>query len=203
MNTQSKIPNDLPVTVSVKRRVKPGCEKAFEEFLSGIINASMTFEGHLGTNVFPPNDPTNPEYLIVFKFDRQSNLRRWEESECRRQWFARGESLTVGSPTIEVITGLETWFTLSSRQPIIPPPRYKMAAITWLAIFPLVNIINSFAGFLLTPLHPLLRSLVLTGILVPLMTYFIMPRMTRLFAWWLYPRHSKVKINSDFCPLKK
>ncbi|MGF1492660.1 MAG: antibiotic biosynthesis monooxygenase [Microcoleaceae cyanobacterium] len=179
---------DLPVTVTVRRRVKPGCEQEFEEFLFGIINASLTFEGHLGTNVFPPTEPSNPEYLIIFKFDRQSNLRRWEESECRRQWMARGEVLTEGSPVFEVITGLETWFTLSTQKPILPPPRYKMVAVTWFAIFPLVNLLNRILGPFLQDLHPILQSFIMTATLVPLMTYVVMPRMTRLFAKWLYPR---------------
>ncbi len=187
MKTQINNSHDPPITVSVFRRVKPGCVRAFEEFLSGIINASMTFQGHLGTNVFRTSDPTHPEYLIVFKFDRRSNLRRWEESECRRQWLTRIESLTVGSPAIEVLTGLETWFTISPRKPIVPPPRYKMATLTWIAIFPLVNIINLLLGSTLNSLPSLLRSLIMTVILVPLMTYVVMPRMTRLFTWWLYP----------------
>ena len=179
---------DPPVTVSVFRRVKPESVKDFEEFLSAIINASMTFEGHLGTNVFRNSDPNNPEYMIVFKFDRRSNLRHWEESKCRRQWLTHIESLTIGSPVIEVLTGLETWFTISPRKPIVPPPRYKMAALTWIAIFPLVNIINLLLGSILNSLSPLLRSLIMTAILVPLMTYIVMPRITRLFARWLYPR---------------
>ncbi len=183
---------DPPVTVSVFRRVKPASVRAFEEFLSGVINASMTFEGHLGTNVFRNSDPNNPEYMIVFKFDRRSNLRRWEESQCRRQWLARIESLTIGSPAIEVLTGLETWFTISPRKPIVPPPRYKMATLTWIAIFPLVNIIHLLLGSTLNSLPPLLRSLILTVMLVPIMTYVVMPRITRLFAWWLYPRHQFV-----------
>lgn len=178
-----------PVTVSVRRKVRPGCEKEFEEFLTGIINASMTFEGHLGTNVLRPANQKNPEYLIVFKFNSRSNLKRWEQSECRRQWFARGESLTLGSPIIEVITGLETWFTLSSSKPMIPPPRYKMAVITWLAIFPLVNLINVILFPILNYLSSVPKTFILTIILVPLMTYFIMPRMTRLFVWWLYPNN--------------
>lgn len=180
--------HDPPVTVSVFRRVQPACVRNFEELLSGIIDASMTFEGHLGTNVFRNCDPNNPEYMIVFKFDRRSNLRRWEESQCRRQWLTRIESLTIGSPAIEVLTGLETWFTISPRKPIVPPPRYKMATLTWVAIFPLVNIINLLLESTLNSLPPLLRSLIITAMLVPLMTYVVMPRITRLFAWWLYPR---------------
>ncbi|MEM8778187.1 MAG: hypothetical protein AAGF26_04800, partial [Cyanobacteria bacterium P01_G01_bin.49] len=80
-----------------------------------------------------------------------------------------------------------TWFTLSSDKPFIPPPRYKMAAITWLAIFPLINLINRILAPILNNLSSVQRSLVLTAILVPLMTYIVMPRMTRLFSFWLYP----------------
>lgn len=92
----------------------------------------MSFEGHLGVNVFRPTDSSNPEYRIIFKFDRMSNLRRWEESEIRREWLERAESLTLGPPEIQTLTGLETWFTLPAQKAIVPPPRYKIALLTWL-----------------------------------------------------------------------
>lgn len=188
---------DLPVTVVISRRVKPGCEKAFEEFISGVTSAAMTFEGHLGTNVFRPSSPEDDEYYIIFKFDRASNLRIWEESECRRQWLARAESLRLEPPTIRVITGLETWFTLPSAKPIIPPPRHKMAVVTLVAIFPLIQLVGLiFAPLLnLSPLPLVLESLMLTAIIVLLMTYVVMPRMTKLFARWLYPKSRSPRAN--------
>ncbi len=181
---------DPPVTVVITRRVKPGCERAFEEFISGITAAAMTFEGHLGTNVFRPSHPRDNEYKIIFKFDRASNLRIWQKSECRRQWLARAESLRLEPPTIKVITGLETWFTLPSPKSIIPPPRYKMAIVTLLALFPLIQLANLTLVPLLEllPLPDLLQRLIVTGILVLLMTYVLMPRMTKLFSRWLYPQ---------------
>ena len=179
---------DPPVTVVIKRRVKPGCKKAFEKFISGITASAMTFEGHLGTNVFRPYNAGDNEYQIIFKFDRASNLKIWEESECRRQWLARAESLRLEPARIRVITGLETWFTLSAPKQVTPPPRYKMATITLLTLFPLIQLANLIIAPLLelTPLDPLLRSLIITAILVWLMTYVAMPRMTRLFSRWLY-----------------
>jgi uncharacterized protein len=39
----------------------------------------------------------------------------------------------------------------------------------------------------LSQLPMLLRTLILTGVMVTLMTYVVMPRLTRLFAFWLYP----------------
>lgn len=181
---------DPPVTVVISRQVKPGCKKAFEKFISGITAAAMTFEGHLGTNVFRPSNNRDNTYRIIFKFDRASNLKIWEESECRRQWLARAESLRLEPARIRVITGLETWFTLPSPKTITPPPRYKMAIITLLTLFPLIQLANIILAPLLEllPLPLLLRSFTITGILVLIMTYVAMPRMTKLFSRWLYPQ---------------
>ncbi len=181
---------DPPVTVVISRRVKPGCEEAFEKFISGITATAMTFEGHLGANVFRPSSSEDNEYQIIFKFDRVSNLQIWQKSECRRQWLARAESLRLEPARIRMITGLETWFTLPSARRIIPPPRYKMATVTLLTLFPLIQLANLTLVPLLAlfPLPLLLRSLIITAILVLLMTYVAMPRMTRLFSRWLYPK---------------
>jgi uncharacterized protein len=186
---------DPPVTVVISRKVKPGCEEEFEQFISGITAAAMTFEGHLGTNVFRPSNPEDHEYQIIFKFDRASNLRIWQESECRRQWLAPAESLRLEPPTIKVITGLETWFTLPSSKPIIPPPRHKMAIVTLIALFPSIQLANLALVPLLKllPLPLLLQSLIVTAILVLLMTYVLMPRMTKLLAKWLYPQRRSPK----------
>jgi antibiotic biosynthesis monooxygenase (ABM) superfamily enzyme len=66
-----------------------------------------------------------------------------------------------------------------------------MAIVTWLAVFPLITMIFVIFGPLLnqlpTLLRTLLRTLVLTAVMVTLMTYVIMPRLTRLLALWLYP----------------
>ena len=189
--SKQEISEDPPVTVVAAHRVKPGKEKAFEETMSGLLEAAMTFDGHLGANVLRPTVPTDPQYRIIFKFDRMSNLQRWERSEVRRIWLLRLAELTQESLPLQILTGLETWFTLSQEGTVVPPPRYKMAVVTWLAIFPLIVGINILFGSFLNSLPMLLRSLILTVLLVSLMTYIVMPRMTRLFARWLYPKRRR------------
>ena len=157
--------------------------------MSGMIQAAMTFEGHLGTNVLHPTNSSVLQYHIIFKFDQMSNLRRWEESQLRHVWLVRLATLTQDEDKskLQILTGLETWFTLPALPSSTAPPRYKMALLTWLVIFPLISGINALFGSLLNQLPMLLRSLVLTVVLVSLMTYVLMPRVTRLFAPWLYP----------------
>ncbi len=65
------------------------------------------------------------------------------------------------------------------------PPRYKMFLLTWLAIYPLITIILHFFGEFLA-LFPLpIRTLILTGSLVYLMTYWVMPMLMKLCRGWL------------------
>jgi uncharacterized protein len=180
---------DVPVTICILRRAKLGKEKEFEQLLSNIIASASQFPGHLGTNIFRPIDSDNPEYRIIFKFDQLTNLQRWEESQERQRWMELAQPLTEGDENVEKLTGLETWFTLPTNKAIIPPPRYKMAFITWLAIFSLINVITFLFAPILNALPLLIRTFVLTLTLVLLMTYVVMPQMTKLFSKWLYPRH--------------
>lgn len=56
------------------------------------------------------------------------------------------------------------------------PPRYKLFLLTWLAIYPLITVILHFFGKYLILLPLPLRTLILTGVLVYLMTYWVMPK---------------------------
>jgi antibiotic biosynthesis monooxygenase (ABM) superfamily enzyme len=62
-----------------------------------------------------------------------------------------------------------------------------MAIVTWLGVFPIIAVLYSLFGHWLFLLPSLLRALVFSVVMVTLMTYVIMPRVTRLFAFWLYP----------------
>lgn len=181
-------PNDQPVTVDVIQRVKPNCEAEFEQVLTDLIHAAAAFEGHLGVSVFRPSDHTNSEYRIVFKFDRLSQLRQWEDSSIRHRLLERANRLTVDSGQFQILTGLESWFTLPTQGAITPPPRYKMLLVSLLVIFPLINLLNLGLQPFLRSLPPLLRSLIVTLVMLSLTTYVVMPRVTKLFSAWLYPK---------------
>lgn len=180
-------PDDPPVTVDVLQRVKPGCEADFKQVLTDLIVAARSFEGHLGVNVFRSGSSSS-EYRIVFKFDRLSHLKQWEASPLRQKLLKRASQLTVDAGQTSILTGLETWFTLPTQPGLPPPPRYKMVILSGIAIFILLNLATTFVVPLLLPLPALLRTLIVVLLMVSIMTYVVMPRLTRLFAGWLYPK---------------
>ena len=67
--------DDTLVTIDIILNVKPSCREKFERVAAETIAATEIFEGHLGVNVFRPDDTSNLQYRIVFKFDRFSNYR--------------------------------------------------------------------------------------------------------------------------------
>jgi uncharacterized protein len=178
---------DGPVTTTVTRRIKPGHEAAYEAFLAGISGAARGFTGYLGIEVFRPTPGGDGgEYRIVYRFDSLAHLHAWLASPEHAAWLERAEPHVAGPMRTQVLTGLESWFTLPT-QPGAPPPRYKMAVLTWATIFPLITLVVVATAPLLGSLPLVLRLAVTTGVTVALMTWVVMPRVTRLLHRWLYP----------------
>ncbi|MEM9486361.1 MAG: hypothetical protein AAGA83_22010 [Cyanobacteria bacterium P01_F01_bin.116] len=76
-------------------------------------------------------------------------------------------------------------FPVTSPRQLPPPRRYKLFLLTWVAIYPLITAILWLFGPFLNTLPLLLRTLILTVLLIYLMTYIVMPRLQRLFRRWL------------------
>jgi len=179
-----------PVTTTVSRMVKPGHEVAYEEFLEGIIAAASRYSGHLGVEVFRPDSASAGDYRVVYRFDTSEHLRAWLESDEHATWLGRALPHVIGPVRTKHETGLEAWFPLPGRPGTTPPPRYKMALLTWIVIFPLITLIVVVLGpaideFALAP-----RLAITTALAVPIMTWVAMPLATRLARQWLHPSRS-------------
>jgi antibiotic biosynthesis monooxygenase (ABM) superfamily enzyme len=65
------------------------------------------------------------------------------------------------------------------------PKKWKMALLVWLVIYPTISCISLLLGSWLIQLPILLRTFVMSIILVPFMIYVAMPQLTKLFTNWL------------------
>jgi len=175
------------VTVVISQLVKPGSEDAYEAWVKDIVSVARTYTGHLGTNVIRPQPGVRPEYVIIFRFDSYENLKIWMESRDREYWLTQGKPLVQSDPYVQQLSGLEAWFSIPG-QPLKTPPRYKTALLTWAVVYVLINFLGTFLTPLLRGLPPLIISLIISGIMVGMLTYIVMPRVSRLFSRWLYAK---------------
>ncbi|KAA6183177.1 antibiotic biosynthesis monooxygenase [Thiohalocapsa marina] len=179
------VPTD-PVTVSVARKVLPGQESAYEAWLKRVTATASHFPGHLGANVLRPSAATGGEYVLIYRFDTYAHARDWELSAERDALVAEVAPLVEGEAVRKRVTGLEFWFDLPSVPVTAKPPPHKMALVLVVVVFTLVYGLNRLLEPLIGGLPDWLRLLVVIIIQVLLMTYLVMPRVTRLLKGWLY-----------------
>ncbi len=175
-----------PVTLVVRRRVRPGQEAAFESLVSGVTQTLAGWPGHLGTGVVRPV-PGQREYTLVVRFADAANAASWEDSSERAAWIAEITPILDGESSLEQQPGLEFWFTPPGSPTLSQPRRWKMLVVTLLALYPTSLLITVLIGPALAQLPLALRALVQAALVVSLMTYLIMPVATRAFRRWLRP----------------
>lgn len=176
-----------PVTAVISQRVKRDRESDYEQWTHKISAVARQFPGHLGVTVIRPEAGICVEYVTILKFDCYANLKNWLDSEERQQCLNEAKPFIFKASNIQVLTGFETWFTLPNRRQQPSPPRYKMSILTTFAVFGAVNLINPILLPLLSGVPSLFSSLIATYVVVLLLTYIVMPRLTKLFYRWLYP----------------
>ena len=188
--------HSLPVTVIIKRIAKKNKIKEFEEWLSGISKEVSRQDGSMGIDIIRPtnNSKSKSEYVIIFRFNKYDNLEKWEKSSVRNEWLQKGRGLAEPDYDVQKLTGLEFWFTpylneeSSSLIPLNPPPRYKMAIVTIpvisILLLTLVPQIHILTEMLLIPYA--IRLVIAITITVLLMTYIIMPLLTKILRSWLF-----------------
>jgi len=178
----------MSVSVLVERWIKKNEKVAFENHLSKIIAESIKQPGYLGTDVIHQNYDQGVCYRVLFRYDTQENLKKWEENPRRLEWLEQVKKYTIKASRYTKLSGLETWFAVEAEAPIVPPPRYKMAILSWLAITPLLLLFNYLVTPFMKDLHFVHRVFLSTPFLTLLMTYLLMPNLTKLFFNWLYPK---------------
>lgn len=168
----------------VRRRAQPGCEAAYEALVAGMFQAASHFPGYVSAQLIPPGEPGG-EYQLVQRFASPADLERWNASDQRAAWLARLRTVADGDPEYRVLTGLEAWFGPAVLPASAPPPRWRMTVVSWMGIFPTVALLLGWVAPLLAPLPFLLRTAIFTALVALLMSYLVMPRLSRWMAWWL------------------
>lgn len=187
----SSAASDEPVTVVITRRVKTGRGADYEAWLARLQQEARTLPGYLGVTTQRPSPGAPLEYTSVIRFASLTHLRGFEQSALRRRYLDEVTGMVEADAVWRQQTGLEFWFTPPPGTVVAQPSRSRMALVMIAVVFTLVLSIGSAVGAVAALLpHPLpypLRLLLTITIEVLVMTYWLMPRLTRRLAFWIYP----------------
>lgn len=154
--------------------------------MKGIAAAARAFEGHLGVSILRPQPGGPPDYVIVLQFDTCDHLQAWLKSDIRKSWIEQVKPLVKDDEeNIQILTGLESWFQLPGQIPTAPK-RHKQAVLIWVGVMLVSLLVSPWLRALLAPLPGFIELPISIAITVILLSYLIMPRLTRWFKHWLY-----------------
>lgn len=186
----------VPVTVSITRRVKPTDIAEATRWVQEGVNLASGYPGFLGSGWVRASADSH-EWHLLYRFSDVALLDEWEASDERADWLFAGREL-VEVANVEKRTGIEGWFDSPQREETdatgsiatVPaaPPRWKQATIIALGFYP-ANLAFTVLAITLIPgwrsFWPLVTVLISTLVLTPIMTYWVLPFITRMLRPWL------------------
>lgn len=175
----------MPIYIAITRRVRPGCEAEFQRALLEFFQASFAEGGVLGvTMLTPPPGSNSREFGILRTFANEKERDLFYASPTYQAWEERARTLTEGEPEFRQLHGLEAWF----RSPANPPPRWKMAVATYLGVFPVALMLSLTLAPAIHMWPFVLRTAAFNLCVVALLTWAVMPLITRVLHRWLQPK---------------
>ncbi|GAA3636070.1 antibiotic biosynthesis monooxygenase [Microbacterium awajiense] len=192
-----------PITVAIERRIDPSRTAEATSWMQAGTDLAARFDGFLGSGWVRAGEGSDLWYML-YRFRDIPTLEGWEQSGQRAWWLESGAAF-ASEVRVERRTGIEGWFdapmatvltdpssestaTGPVQQPIpSAPPRWKQAVAIWLGFFPTNLLATWLLGFIpgFADLPLVLRVLTATIALTPVMTYFVLPWVTRMLRPWL------------------
>lgn len=171
------------VHIAIIREVCEGKEAEFETELRQFLSQSLGVPGVMGTHIVAPPDSGNREFGILRTFSSEKAMKEFYASRLFLDWDRKVRPLTVGEPEMRRLHGLEAWFRTTGT----PPPRWKMAMVTLMAVLPVSALLSHTVGPFIRPWHPMVQQLTIGACMVVILTWAAMPLMARIFRQWLHP----------------
>jgi uncharacterized protein len=176
-----------PIHIAITVRVQKTHVGEFERALADFASRSSAEPGARGVQcLYPPPGSASTEYGIMRSFASAADRDAFYQTALFKDWLARIKPMVEGESTRRELHGLEAWF----RDPKEPmPPRWKMALLTWIAVWLTSTTMQSILAHVLgaNVLQFLAGGLVAAGVVL-ILTWAAMPFLVRIAHPWLYPK---------------
>jgi len=169
-----------PVHVAITRLVRPGKDAEFERAMYAFIERSIGVHGVTGVHLLRPAPGADSrEYGILRSFESREARDDFYASKLFADWEEEVAPLVESGCGKRELHGLEAFFRRGAAG---APPRWKMALLTWMGVFPSVVIWSAVLRPPLRELPSVATTAVITGFVVLTLAWGVMPMLTRVAA---------------------
>jgi antibiotic biosynthesis monooxygenase (ABM) superfamily enzyme len=185
------------VTVVISHPVMPEHEQQFLDWQDQVTAAERKFTGFRGSQLFRPVPGVQQDWTVVYRFASEADLNRWLESPERAELLVQ-EELFKDYQLNTVANSFGSWFSFGGDAEIaVSTPAWKSALSVLVGLYPTI-VLLTLAISKLWPNAELWASLLVGNVLsVGLLTWVVMPIVTRALRFWLVeaPTRSHARVD--------
>ncbi|MBD2426548.1 hypothetical protein H6G62_11285 [Phormidium sp. FACHB-1136] len=175
---------------------------AFEDWYGRLRREAQYHSGFLRADLCTPLncDDGVIKYYSIIHFASPSQLDLWLTCDTRQQLFKEGKTLFLAYRFKSFTTGLEGWFSLSGGSSgSLGPPRWKQILSVVLGLYPTVILQGmAFSALGMMQGWPLPTAMLVNNLITSsLLTWVVMPRVSRLLKFWLKPAYQLTSRQVD------
>lgn len=195
----NQVDNTSTASIVIEYEISKDKEVQFRQWQLELNIGVSQFAGYLRTESFPPIKGVQEKWYIVVHFDTFVSLTRWLDSDIRHRLINIGKKNFGPYQYKKLGTGLEGWFFNRKNvdEANLRPPAWKQNFAVLFGLYPTVMIeIILFSQLNLMDSWSLPAKTFVNNIVsCSLLTWAVMPRVTRLLHFWLKPQQATVKTN--------
>ncbi len=185
--------------------VPAGQESHFNRWYARLVDAARQFEGYARTDLCPPLDCGDGvvKWYYIVHFQTPADLKHWLESDIREGLLKEGRDTFLAYRYKSFTTGLGGWFSTKygddGEHKNLGPPAWKQVLSVVLGLYPTLmvqGLIFSALGLMQSWSMP--TSLVVNNLITSsLLTWVVMPLVSRYLGFWLYPAYRDANLRKD------
>jgi hypothetical protein len=185
------------ITVVVAHPVDPADEDDFLAWQERVTDAERQFAGFRGAELFRPVAGVQDEWTALYRFDTDEHVSAWLESAERQKLLDEGRRFKdfklhrISSP-------FGSWFAPpDGEEDGEGPAQWKTALSVLLGLYPTVVLLTLGISALWKNAELWVSLLVGNILSVSLLTWVVMPVVTRALRFWLVPEGHRANPRRD------
>ncbi len=175
-------------SVVISHHILDGKQQEYEQWLNEIVPLTKHSKGFIDHQIVRPIKDLTFVYTIIIRFDTIENLKNWMDSNDRKKLIEKANPFFRKNDNYKIKSGLDFLFETENETKV--PVRWKQYLVTWSAIYPLSLVVPlvilPLLRFLKIPVNHYLDGFFISGFIVFLMVFVVMPNYTKLIRKWLF-----------------
>ncbi|WP_282045964.1 antibiotic biosynthesis monooxygenase [Roseibium album] len=174
-----------PVTLAVTDHVPVEAKADYEALVEELHQLFETQNGFLSVDTVRHSRPHQVEYTVLSRWSDEVAVTQWRENPAIREKLTQIETITGGPAQHVQAIGLGMWVDHAEGSAPHLPPAWKRTAMSVAAVYPMLMLLMALSSPIIGSLPQFLQVLIIVIVLSVLLTWPIMPWLSKVLRPWL------------------